>query len=171
MKKTILVGLIMVIMGAIPGFAQEIEPDGIFSLHGTKWKILPIGVRIFPFPSLWRIPPDQVSESGSSLGGFYGGKVYPAPDYVSPEKSFYLDMLVASIFMYQSESYISGPPGSEGYTISSTTFGILQPTGIGIVTIYGHNEGGPPPHNSLIMMFVVKNDNNWEPPDDMLMME
>ena len=77
----------------------------------------------------------------------------------------------SGLVLYIKHIIISGPPGSEGYTISSTTFGILQPTGIGIVTIYGHNEGGPPPHNSLIMMFVVKTDDNWELPDDMLMME
>ena len=37
MKKTIL-GILMVVMVATPCFAQEVEPDGLFSLDGTLWR-------------------------------------------------------------------------------------------------------------------------------------
>jgi len=36
MKRTILV-MLMVVIIVTPCFAQEIGPEGIFSLHGTKW--------------------------------------------------------------------------------------------------------------------------------------
>ena len=49
MKKTIL-AILTAVMVATPCFANEIEPEGIFSLHGTLWQALPIGLQIFPFP-------------------------------------------------------------------------------------------------------------------------
>jgi hypothetical protein len=38
MKKTILV-ILMAIMTATPCLAQEIEPEGIFSIEGTAWEV------------------------------------------------------------------------------------------------------------------------------------
>ena len=44
MKKTILV-VIMVVMIATPCLAQEIEPDGLFSLEGTEWRRIGVAIR------------------------------------------------------------------------------------------------------------------------------
>ena len=41
MKKTIL-AVLMVVMIATPCFAQEVEPDGLFSIEGTKWRVCTI---------------------------------------------------------------------------------------------------------------------------------
>ena len=38
MKKTILAVLKM-LMGATPCFAQEVEPDGLFSISETPWEV------------------------------------------------------------------------------------------------------------------------------------
>ena len=78
MKKTILV-VLMAVMVATPCFAQEVKPEGIFSIEGTLWQSLPTGVQLLPFPSL--VPIDWVF-------GFYGGEVYH-----DGSNSFYIDML------------------------------------------------------------------------------
>ena len=41
MKKTILI-VLMAVMVATPCFAQEVETDANFSLHGTQWEVTPI---------------------------------------------------------------------------------------------------------------------------------
>ena len=87
MKRTILV-VLMIVLVATPCLAQEVETDGLFSLHGTVWEALPIGVQIFPFPFVW--PTDDLQF------GFYGGKVYP--DLSPDDSSFYIDMPLFSIF-------------------------------------------------------------------------
>jgi len=66
MKKTILVVLIMIAV-ATPCFAQEVEPEGFFSIEGTLWQALSMGVQILPFPSLVSLDWEF---------GFYGGKKY-----------------------------------------------------------------------------------------------
>ena len=37
MKKTIL-AVLMVLVIATPCFAEEVEPDGLFSIEGTRWR-------------------------------------------------------------------------------------------------------------------------------------
>ena len=59
MRKTILL-VLMAIMIVTPCMAEEVEPDGIFSLHGTSWKAIIIA-------------PYGVWERGL---GFYKGRVY-----------------------------------------------------------------------------------------------
>ena len=49
MRKLILASLIA-IMVATPCLAQEIETDGLFSIEGTMWKALPIGMGIMTEP-------------------------------------------------------------------------------------------------------------------------
>ena len=63
MKKTILV-VIMAILIATSCFAQEVEPDGIFSLHGTVWQAEQV---------LWLLPPQGIVPSDYEVG-FYGGE-------------------------------------------------------------------------------------------------
>ena len=66
MKKTILV-VLMALMITTPCFAQEVEPEGFFSIEGTLWQALSMGVQILPFPSLVSLDWEF---------GFYGGKKY-----------------------------------------------------------------------------------------------
>ena len=72
MKKTTLVVLMAIII--TPCFAQEVEPDGMFSLHGTRWATVPTGINDF---------------------GFYGGMVYPRP---RKGLGYYIDFGVVSFF-------------------------------------------------------------------------
>ena len=67
MKKTILVILIAVMIST-PCLAQEVEPDGIFSLHGTVWQEY-LGITILP------IPGPGFDPTGNERY-FYGGRVY-----------------------------------------------------------------------------------------------
>ena len=138
MKRTIL-AIVMAVMIATPCFAQELEPEGIFSLHGTQWQALPTGLQILPSPSL--VPLDWEF-------GFYGGKVNLAYD------SFYIDMLVYSIF-WRMDVHAGG-----GYF--AQYFGILQPIGIGIVVEY---SAAPFPNKDLTVGLAIKVSDNWTPPE------
>lgn len=137
--KQIILAVLMIIMIATPCLAQEVEPEGIFSLHGTEWQALPTGLQILPSPSLvslnWEF-------------GFYGGKVHPY------SVSFYIDMLVYSIFWAMQ----TGAGG--GYY--AQYFGILQPIGMGIVVEY---SAQPFPQKPLTVGAVIKVSNNWTPAD------
>jgi len=149
MKKIILVTL-MAAMIATPCFAQEVEPDGIISIGGTIWHALPMGVQILPFPFLvsldWKF-------------GFYDGEVcnfYSVGECWGHDYSFYIDMLVCSIFgAFDVGSGVSGP--------TTWYFGILQPIGIGIVVEYV--GPGFSPERYLKIGLLMKTDNNWEPPE------
>jgi hypothetical protein len=141
MKKIILV-VLMVVMVATPCFAQEIEPEGIFSLHGTKWQELPIGLQIFP-PG--RYPTDE------ERYGFYRGTVYLTEFNYPGDISFYIDLLVCSVFIFRPHYGIGG-----GWR--DTRFGILQPGGIGIMLTYW----GQP---QMLISLLIKTDNNWKPPE------
>lgn len=100
MKKTILVVLMAATIGT-PCLA-EIEPEGIFSIEETQWKMLPIIMMLLPFPFIITLPPlpSLYPEPDFELTtwGFYGGNVYQDNNLM--ESSFYLDILVASIFLF-----------------------------------------------------------------------
>jgi hypothetical protein len=142
MKKTILV-VLMALMIATPCFAQEVEPEGIFSIEGTLWQTLPTGVQILPSPSLvsldWGL-------------GFYKGEVYALGGYWRLDDSLYIDMLVCSAFWARGGNSITAP--------SVMYSGILQPTGIGIVVEWQKT------YDYMNIGFLVKTDDNWTPPED-----
>ena len=48
MKKTIV--MLMVVMVATPCLAQEIKPEGLFSIEGTEWMYIAVGVAYWPPP-------------------------------------------------------------------------------------------------------------------------
>jgi hypothetical protein len=152
MKRTIIV-VLMVVLVATPCLAQEVETDGLFSLDGTQWRGLPIGGYLLPIPLL----PFPIFYFEGWQWGFYGGEVYPIVGGAATN-SFYIDMMVASIFMYKDEigTYTFG----SGIVIG---FGIMQPIGLGIVTVYIKYEGRPVP--IIATGLVIKKDNNWSPPD------
>lgn len=152
MKRTIL-AVLMVTLIATPCFAQEVEPEGLFSIDGTEWRALPIGLLLFPIPLL------PLPVLGEVTWGFYGGEVYPQPSDPAT-KSFYIDMLVASIFRYEEMTSI---PGNVPFT--ETGFGIMQPIGIGMMINY--TKLNPSDSQSLplqiSMGLLIKTDNNWTP--------
>ena len=72
MKKSIL-AVLMIVVVTTPCLAQEVEPEGIFSLHGTRWE----GILGF-------------------IGyGFYDGEVYPKP---KTGFAYYVDLGIVSFF-------------------------------------------------------------------------
>ena len=147
--------MLLVLMIASPCFAQGGEPESVFSIEETQWTMLPIIMMILPFPFIITLPPlpSLYPEPDFELTswGFYSGKVYQ--DNYLIESSFYLDMLVASIFMYKTERLetqaVVGPP--------VLFFGVLQPTGVGLVTLGSNSD-------VLAMLIVVKVNGNWTPP-------
>ena len=68
MKKIIFV-VLMTVMIATPCLAQEIAPEGIFSLHGTVWQEY-LGITILPIPGMPGFDPT------GNESYFYGGRVY-----------------------------------------------------------------------------------------------
>ena len=108
---------------------------------------MPIGLQIFPFP--WIEPHYDVQF------GFYGGAVYP--DLQSVEKSFYIDLLVLSIFgTGYSMSTDPGPVSTSAY------FGIVQPVGIGTVIVSSYQCCFLPVPKIGIAL-LIKTGDNWTP--------
>jgi hypothetical protein len=136
MKKTILL-VLMVALITTPCFSQEVE-----SIEGTIWEVLPIGLRIFPTPGIW-IP-------GDLEFGFYDGKVY---QNLSPiENSSYEDKQGFIVFVSTQ---------AIGDVIEPLYFGILQPTGMGIV-VEG-NISLIPPGLFIKMGLLVKTERFFVP--------
>ena len=144
MKRTIL-AVLMAVMVATPCFAQEGE-----SIEGTLWEVLPIGLRIFPTPGIW-IP-------GDLEFGFYDGKVYQ--NLTPIENSSYEDKQGIIVF-----STANSPVSTQaiGDVIEPLYFGILQPTGMGIV-VEG-NISLIPPGLFIKMGLLIKTGDNWIPPE------
>jgi len=144
MKKTIL-AVLMVVIVSTPCFAQEGE-----SIEGTIWEVLPVGLRIFPTPGIWI--------SGDLEFGFYDGKVY---QNLSPiENSSYEDRLGFIVF-----STANSPVSTQaiGDVIEPLYFGILQPTGMGIV--FMGDISIFPPGLFIKMGLLIKTGDNWIPPE------
>ena len=151
MKKTVLV-LLMTVMVATPCFAQEVEPERPFSIEGTVWKALPIGLQIFPVPGIWNTDDLQF--------GFYGSTVYPGlePD----EDSFCINMLMFSIFSTCTPSITTQQGGVGVY--STNYYGILQPIGIGMV-VRVHESYYPFPDISIALL--IKTGVRFIPPEEL----
>jgi hypothetical protein len=147
--KKIVIVMLMVVMVAAPCLAQEVEPEGIFSIGGTAWQALPIGLKVFPLP--WIEPNFDLKF------GFYCGEVYP--DLLPVDKSFYMDMLVFSIFAAgYSTSNNLGPVTTSAY------FGILQPIGIGTVIVSTY-QCCPLPVPTISIALLIKTGDTWTPPE------
>ena len=117
MKRIILAVLIVALI-TTPCFAQEGE-----SIEGTVWEVLPIGLKIFPIPGIWVADDLEF--------GFYGGKVYRQD--ISPiEDSSYRD--VQGFIVFSSSNQLI-PTQLIGGGLEPFYYGILQPTGMGIVFV------------------------------------
>jgi hypothetical protein len=153
--KKIMLALVIVVLISTPSLANEIEPNGIFSLHGTEWIALSIALQIFPFPSLVPLY--------TSAFGFYQHAVYYSVGDLEWGFNYasYLDLLVCSIF--------HGTHIYKVWSRETTTWnGILFPIGIGIVVEYfrikRYNDIFPVTIELKIGL-LVKTDDNWTPPE------
>jgi len=152
--KSIILVVLMVALVATPCFAQEIEPDGMFSLHGTLWKGygLSFYIKIEPF-----VFPDLESMYGLA---FYKGDVYGG---VSNNAS-YIDLLVVSI------CYDIVFIKDKAWRIF---LGIMQPIGIGVYTKLEYTpsfQWNPGTTSQPAFIYTIgimlKVDNNWTPPEE-----
>jgi len=141
MRKTTLAVLIMLMAAlvATPCFAQEIEPEGLFSLNRTLWWLVAFG--------------------GGNLVhyGFYDGGVY-IQEFGYPginrctllENSSYLDLLVVSFFKVD-------------YSESGAVYGIMSPLGVGVMfSVYNEEDVSPAVNTAML----IKISYNWSPPPE-----
>jgi len=153
--KKILLTLLIVLMTSAHSIAQEVGPDGVFSLHGTEWQSLSLAVQIFPFPSLVPLY--------TSAFAFYQHAVYYSVGDLEWGVNYasYLDLLVCSIFHVRY---------SYKYWTRETTklSGILLPIGVGIVIedfrVKRYNDIFPTAIELKIGLLIKTND-NWTPPE------
>ena len=148
MKRTVLV-VLMALVFATPCLAQEVEPDGLFSIEGTRWRTCGISASIqllgfqgFNF---------NIGCSGTRYG-FYEGKVYScnALNFCLPqEPSAYIDTPLVSI-AYIGQSFLQ-----DLYLF------IMQPSGFGVyVRLYSLVLGG-----GFETGIMFKVDDDWTPPE------
>ena len=148
MKKTILV-VLMVLMIATPCIAQEIEPEGMFSIEGTLWTTC--GIPFFTTPPFVWLPKCYNM-------GFYEGAVYGLSDNASS-----IDLLVASIV---TDSYTSESGDWDIF------LGIMKPIGIGVFTMLLYTPESMSPLNPHPATFIYvigimfKIDDDWKPPPE-----
>ena len=145
MKKIVLV-VLMVIMVSLPCLAQEIEPEGLFSINGTIWNMCYLGLFL---------PPISLERDCDFLL-FYQGKMYRCDDASGTycrikDNSFYIDLGVVSI--------VWGGVYPFGYELM-----ILQPIGLGIYTSGGLGCGYYCNFFYTIGIMYKVND-NWKPPE------
>ena len=149
-KKTILVILTAVII-ATPCLAQGIEPEGIFSIEGTRWGYCLIELGTNP---PWVLP------LCSSLG-FYRSRVYECTmegdDCVDYDFFSYVDLLVVSIVTnFDYDEY-------GGWHIY---LGIMQPIGFGMWTFFGYTALIKSPGFFFFKIGIMfKIEDNWTPPE------
>jgi hypothetical protein len=141
----------MAVILAKPCIAQEVEPEGLFSIEGTRWGICVIGfITLPPFFSMWC--PAEVTF------GFDKGTVYRCNQEVECEA-------------YSDCSYIDSPVVSIAYAFTymlpfpcdfAGELAIMQPGGFGVYTqvnfIFGLGF-------SSLLGIMFKVDDNWTPPE------
>ena len=156
MKQTILVALIAV-MVATPCLAQEVEPDGLFSLHGTKW----VTMEVF-----MELPWIRASYDSFYLG-FYNKQTYFSDDGIQwndqgiYEWNSYVDL---GLISFINLSMMTGP--GFDFRIAVTPLGVGTIMSFGII-IYQGTPPFPQPRNAfwLRIGLMIKLDNDWTPPD------
>lgn len=135
----------MAVMIATPCFAQEIEPDGLFSIEGTRWRTCGISVSI----QLLGLQGFNFNIGCSRIRyGFFEEKVYfcNALNLCPPrEPSSYIDTPLVGI-AYVGQSFLQ-----DSYLF------IMQPIGFGVYTrLYNLPLGG-----GFETGIMFKVDDNW----------
>jgi hypothetical protein len=143
MKRIILV-VLMVALVATPCLAQEVEPDGLFSIEGTLWRF---GTEI----TFSTLPPFLHIYNSNSKLGFHQETVYNCSedDCKLLPKLSYIDLPVLSI--------------AYGFDPLGLGLIVMQPIGLGIETLFGSTFPVPGFYYSIAMMYKVEDD--WSPYD------
>ena len=154
MKRKILVILIVALV-TTPCLAQEVEPDGLFSLHGTRWGFGPlIMFSIFP-PSLVE------TYAMTNTMGFYLRTVYSCSETECRliRKHNYINKPVLSV-VYPDNNFF--PFWSELY--------VMQPIGFGVHTNLWWWRWCSHQIYCWVLTFemgiMLKVDDNWSPPEE-----
>ena len=164
MKKIILV-VLMAVMLATPCFAQEVEPEGLFSLEGTLWEVC--GIIFASIPPFF-IGPRCGQWAGTQQYGFYQGKIYSCTymcTALTSKISSYTDLLVVS-FVYDIGLPLGGKWIENPWYIFSA---IMQPIGLGVYSVFGFKPrqcgkyGCVPPFFWSEIGIMFKIDDNWTP--------
>lgn len=151
MKKSILTVLIMLVMIATPCLA-DVETAGPFSIEGTKWLTITVGI----FPPI--IPDGEAIQ----YLGFYEGKVYRSAYGEGP-----YDMRAYDDSSYTNLSGMSSYSYSQSIcSMSSCSYynesGIISTPGIGIAARIGQH-GDFVKLWTLLTVILLKVDDKWEP--------
>ena len=165
MKTTILIVLTIVTI-TTPCLALEIEPEGLFGIHGTVWR--KIGVE-----------KSHVGESEETFGidrGFYDRRVYglKRDQFCSHNKDYYYYYGLLAVIFYRYDSTTGfNSPFIDEYTIVEE--GILFPLiGIGFVKVSEYYcEYYPYPSDDSVWewydpyyVLLIKVNNWWNPSRD-----
>ena len=140
MKKTIL-AIVMAVMIATPCFAQDVEPDGIFSVDGTLWTLCSVVFSYILPPYADRFCLDY---------GFYQGKVYACRNAG-----------LGYNCIQTNEIYFNTPVISILYGVHlmppMISLGIMQVNSFGVYTAL----------SPIAFAFGIlsKTDDNWTPPE------
>ena len=158
MKRTILV-MLLVVMVATPCLAQEVEPEGIFSIEGTRWGYCLIGFGILCY-GLFCLP--QVGWGCDyNDWAFYEGDVLRCDGYhcyIDSDFS-YIDTPLVSIFSHIQTKFLRG---------GHYEFAILQPSGFGVYTNFLWEYGGKKGFSAGLLYrigIMYKVDDDWSPYD------
>jgi hypothetical protein len=151
MQKITLAVLLLVIL-ATPCSAQEIEPDGIFSIEGTEWNVCRMGIQLIE--GTWNPYPLECY-----ILRFDNGNIEQCYDDKHCRINFewtYIDSPVLSI------AYTSNSFGMTPIADNSPVY-VMQPTaGMGVTIRLGECGGGSTCYFLIGIMFKV--NDNWAPP-------
>ena len=146
--KKITLTVLLIAMLATPCLAQEVKPDGIFSVEGTRWVSCWIGLTSSEPP---------IRTGCNSILGFYQGTIYacveedncnPLPDHIFSYS--YSDLLVFSILNMAIDPLYG----------DDSSVAIMLPCGLGVERFLSSDPLGL---SSIGIMFRV--DNDWKPPE------
>jgi hypothetical protein len=148
MKRTIL-ALLMVALIATHCLAQEVETEGIFSLHGTLWQYFRPEIH---FGTSVGQPYFDIGVNSGEMG-FYQGNRYLCSENGCGSGWPYIDTPVLGVFItldvFGVDLWVMQPTVGIGLTMTSYCGGMSYSSGCGF---------------GIGMMFKI--DNNWTPPEE-----
>jgi len=154
MKKTLLV-MLLAVMVATPCFGQEIEPDGLFSIEGTRWRVC----QIFFQTNLRPIISLQCKEDLA----FYSGSVYLCTSSGTCQIIPFLDYIDTPIVGVAWEVHAECS-SFYSFCLAGYQVAIMQPFGLGIHSIVSLAFGSGSRLAVCGIGIVFKVEDNWTPP-------
>ena len=144
MKNTILAVLMLLVI-TIPCFAQELETDEFFSLHGTQWEVTQIGAN----------EPEHYTLS------FYRGQVYHCNSFcIQYVPHFYFDLIGVSLFQMGQRK-----PQFFDCDTYSLYIGLISPLFESSVMYHEHQYCRYPMTVRKYVATLTKINDNWTPPE------